>query len=314
MRAENLMKAIGNIDDRHIEEFLIVEKRIKSKTIKNIYTLVASICVLILCSALMYGHYRSLSPNEGGGNVVSSESEDENTTSIIDIRNVVWRTGVHSFEAIDYEKITGGMTVVAPSLKRAFEQYTDEDVVFAIFVEKVLGSQSEVYHSFIKEAGVAEEYMEMGLIYATRQQVEKLSCDRNIAVVLHWAEKSEEQDVQVTIDNCEGILKEHQEVVVFFVEDEIRVQGIMQELFASEKYLSEKELRLLRNAKFKELSETIMEPVLEEYNISEDAIIFKSSVMSYMRVVLSKEQIVKLLQDERIGVVYMVGDTVVQPY
>ena len=314
MNAESLMKAIGDIDDRHIEKSMFAEKKIASKTVKNIYALVASICVFILCSALVYGYYLSICPSDGGGNVVSSETEDENTTPIIDIRKVVWRTEVHSFEAIDYEKITGGMTVVAPSLKGAFEQYTDEDVVFAIFVEKVLGSHSEVYNSFIKEAGVAEEYMEMGLIYATRQQVEKLSCDRNIAVVLHWANKSEEQDVQVTIDNCESILKEHQEVVVFFVEDEIEVQSIMQELFAAEKYLSEEELRILRNAKFKELSEAIMKPVLEEYNISDADIIYKSNVLSYIRVILSKEQIVKMLEDERIGVVYMVGDTVVQPY
>ncbi len=88
-----------------------------------------------------------------------------------------------------------GEVVIGKNLERALELSTDPADYFAVSLEEATGVEKEVlYREIVLPMGAKEEFMGKGVVYLTRDQIEKLECPAGMSIVLKLHYK---QDVEV---------------------------------------------------------------------------------------------------------------------
>lgn len=177
MTAKMIMETIGEIEDRYIMEFADVEeiKKVRIGVVKKCLFLAASVALIFLV-----------------GMAVDRILKEPTLQPVVDMEQVVWKKGNISQygEEFDYTKLVRGNVYIGDSLKVAFRNFLEEDTVFAVSVKEETGIlKEEVYEKFIIPLGVAEEYMERGVIFATREQIEEMHCPEDMLILLSHANK-----------------------------------------------------------------------------------------------------------------------------
>lgn len=191
MNAEQLMRAIGSISDRHIEEFAVVKPVAAQKyTWLKIVSMAACICFVVTAGL---GLTKIL--NRHDAEQISNTTPSEKT---------IWGSPASSDPVEDYwEQTDTGTIVITKSLKTAMERIEDESARFAVFVTETTGKEREyVYNSFISALNVKESYMESGIIFLTMSQIRSLECPPDLALILSLAEVSSSK-VKITAEQYE---------------------------------------------------------------------------------------------------------------
>lgn len=181
MNAEKLMNAIGNISDRHIIEFAVIQQ----KEYKTLWGKVASIaaCFCIILSAIL------IIPS-----VLSNVGNPQNPGDTIDPYEIIWGDSSTNENVSDYIDIaTVGSVTVVDSLKKSIEDREDDAVLYAVLITETTGKSSEyIYNAFVKPLNVREQYFDHGIIFITESQINALQCPVNMAIILSPALKPTE--------------------------------------------------------------------------------------------------------------------------
>lgn len=170
MNAENLMRAIGGISDRHIEEFAIVQR----KTHKALWIKVVSVtaCFCVIMSAIFI--IPSLLMNEQG------------TLNVIDPHETIWGDSSQNENVDEYiNKSIKGTVIITNSLKNSMENCESDWVLYAVLITETTGKSDEyIYNSFVKPLNIREQYIDYGIIYITESQINALTCPSDMAIIL----------------------------------------------------------------------------------------------------------------------------------
>lgn len=286
MRKELMMEAIGNISDKHIMEFASPGRFDKRQIKKNV-AIAACMCIVVVVSVIVGVNYKGLlSKHQGGGDVIWGIKD------------------LNSYEDTTKESTSmePGTIKVADSLTEAFLNSTAESDVFAIMVHETSGAEkNDVYQQFVLKQGVKEDYLENGIIFATIKQVESFTCPDNMSIVLYLAKK-EANDVIINKDNIEDVDLETLLVTINLKDD---IESVLQELDKYEDILSQDEYQKKRLSAIQENVEKVINTILQDYNISEDALLIKGKILPYFRAEVSKETLKNLLEDDRVGTIIM---------
>lgn len=191
MTAKVLMEAIGDIDESYIMEFADVkEQKVRKIDVFKKFLAIAASVVLVVLTSMVVG--KIMNPSV--------------VPPTIDREQVVWRQGNMSQygEEFDFSKLVTGNIYIGDSLADAFWNFPAEETVFAVSISEETGaSKEEVYEQFVKQLGVAEEYMESGVIFATKEQIEGFSCPADMLILLRHAYK-EKTTISVEMKNVQN--------------------------------------------------------------------------------------------------------------
>lgn len=191
MTAKLLMEAIGDIDESYIMEFVAVkEQKVRKIGVFKKYLALAASIVMVVSTSMVVG--KIMSPSV--------------VTPTIDMEQVIWRQGNMSQygEEFDFSKLVTGNIYIGESLEDAFWNYPAEATVFAVSISEETGSsKKEVYERFVKQLDVAEEYMESGVVFATKEQIEGFSCPDDMLILLRHAYK-EKRTISVEMKNVQN--------------------------------------------------------------------------------------------------------------
>lgn len=168
MKKELIMEAIGNISDRHVMEFADVSNYKIKYNFLRACSIAACIC-FVLAISLIVGLNNMVAPLNQDGEELSRETESDNHHNSID-------------------SIEFGTVKISDSLAAAFMNADSDNEIFAIKVQEVSGAdKKEVYQQFILKQGVEEDYLDKGIIYATKRQVQSFKCPDDMYIVLYPA-------------------------------------------------------------------------------------------------------------------------------
>lgn len=178
MNGNELMTAIGNIDDKYVMAFsqegtLKVNRSIVKKIVLPI---AACLCIIVSAMVLL---------------------KNNDTTNFPSTGEQIWGDGITDNEVVSSsEQAVKGKIIIADSLKKAMHDSQNKNDVFAIMVTETSGANKEiVYNSFVKPLNVEEDYMKSGLIFATEEQIQSFECPADLSIVLFLAEKPHEDVV-----------------------------------------------------------------------------------------------------------------------
>lgn len=284
MRNELIMEAIGNISDKHIMEFANADS-IRKRHLTHVFSMVASICIIVTLSGITGLFWKEILPSTHGGG------------------DIIWGDGdIHSYEDSTNEKVKLGVVEVSDALEKAFSGSDSESDVFAMEVREMSGMEKvDVYQHFVLKLGVEEDYLERGIIFATKKQVASFECPANMAIVLYPAD-IEEKD---TVINRENINNLESEMVLVTVNLKDDIENLLQEIGEYENILSPDEYQAKRLSAIQENVDATIHAVLDDYNIPNEILLAKGKYLPYFRAELSKETLEKLLEDNRVGTIIM---------
>ena len=173
MNAERLMRAIGGISDRHIEEFAVVKPvKTRKNTWLKIISMAACICLVVIAVICL----------------PKIIDQQEHISIVTPPRKTIWGDSASGDKVEDYFKQTDlGTAVITKSLKTAMEGVDDESALFAVLVTETTGKENEYVYNFIKTMHVNEDYMESGIIFLTESQINSLKCPSDLALILSLA-------------------------------------------------------------------------------------------------------------------------------
>ncbi len=176
MNKEKLMSAIGNISDKHISACSDKTKFCKRRK-QRACLFVAACTVLVIISI---------------GYTVSIFSQP---------KNVIWneQADIHEIEKC-YKYASVGNVIFTESLENAIDVLTpsdqnkqpeiDEKCVFAVLITETTGvPKEEIYRQFVLPLGAEEDYMKSGIVFLTREQLKKIKCSDEMAIILSLAAK-----------------------------------------------------------------------------------------------------------------------------
>lgn len=309
MNGKLLMAAIGEVQDRYVMEFAQVEpvKKAQPLGIAKLLPLAACLC-LILAGALTLIRPQELPKPQPGTSVPGTAAP-----STVPSGNVIWAPGdLHSYEEPGDMALTEPGTIqVDKALTEAFERYSAEHNIFAIEVHELSGAdRAAVYEQFVSKLGVAEDYLEHGLLFATRKQVEAFRCPQNMSIVLAWAVPMGE-NIALNRNNIQNVRSETLAVTVYLDDD---VDNVMRALAKYEATMPPDEYLELWRSSIEEAVEKAIHGVLEDHGISEDTLINKGIYLTNFTAELSKETVERLIGDPRVESItmYEVGDLIQQ--
>ena len=168
MSIDQLMDAIGELDDGYIEEFAEVKppRRIWG------YLSAAACIALLFTLALIWtrgGHTGTIEPS-------------------VPYEKVIWAVQGGTVSADSTEQAKAGEIVITAQLGYALAKSKDPNDVFAVFVDETTGAAPEqIYEEFIKPLGIYEEYLDRRVIFATQEQVNGISSSERFGIVLDLA-------------------------------------------------------------------------------------------------------------------------------
>lgn len=173
MNAQLLFDAVGDIGDSYVMEFAAI--RPKRKAGWGWLAAAAACLCLILSAALIY-------PKEEQPIVKPTMPEG----------NVVWGSPIGDIYVESCEPAEPGEILFSPDLKNALTKSEDPTDIFAIRVNETTGaSREKVYEEFIKPLGIYEEYLDVGVIFATQEQVREIAASDEFGFVFELAVKND---------------------------------------------------------------------------------------------------------------------------
>lgn len=177
MSTEKLMNAISGISDRHITEFAVVRPVVWLRN-RRLKIALAAACLCFALTGLAF------LLNRGGAAYVDK-------TDMPQPGMIIWGGGFGDNEWNDYTDIAQmGCVTVAPVLESAMDDPGNGGGIFAVSVTEAGGASKEsVYREFVEPLNVYEKYMENGIIFATKEQIESFVCPSDMAIVLSLAEE-----------------------------------------------------------------------------------------------------------------------------
>lgn len=280
--------------------------------------------VVILFGAifiLVHKNHLSARVYENRQNDTSDSSEDNgnhdrdnNKQNNLPISDEDVTGGEFSALEVDTESVMEKGTVkVSKFLYQALMKSDSPSEVFSVYViEKTGAAKQDIYDSFISKAGVEENFLQNRFIYVTREQIEELVCPKDMAFVLyHEAEESNHIRVDKrTID----IFDEESLNVIVYVNDQAAVNKALEEIKELENTMSPEEYQEKRISAIAEAVDSVVDPLIKEYNISEDELIAKGGLLGYFRAKLPKEKIREMLGDKRLAIWKEKGEGVLSDF
>ena len=232
MKGEDLLKIIGNIDDKYIRECEEYKPRDKKKifAVAKYVAAAASLCLLVasfvllvridnrggrgyntstlLSGAFIGPHKDVLYYDEWYEDLLSSgkllledmcSGTDGNYENMGNVLGVDMESGAasnyfaiiaHAFygssrPVASYVCITEKLSVMYRAIRD-----NNKDVLIAVYVEELTGVSAErVYDEFIAPLNVSEDYMRTRIIYISPEQMVKLTCPKDMKIVLDVVRK-----------------------------------------------------------------------------------------------------------------------------
>lgn len=242
MKKELIIEAIGNISDRHIMEFTNIDSISKTHHITRVFSIVACICIVVTISTIAGLYCKEQLTSHHGG------------------ENIIWGDGdLHSYGDATKETAELGVVKVTDELSAAFANSNSESDIFAIEVHEMSGTEKiDIYQQFILKLGVKEDYMENGIIFATKKQVASFECPTDMSIVLYLANKAEKDIVIISKDNINDFDSEIFLVTVHLYDD---IEKVLQDLGRYETILSPDEYQTKRLSAIQENVEATVSAV-----------------------------------------------------
>lgn len=174
MNAEMLMNAIGGISDRHIEAFSVIEAKKYKSVRKTTVAIAACFCILlsavVISGALLNNNHQSdVSPGELG--------------------SIIWGEPQQNGSIDEYKKSANyGEITITNSLQNAMDSNDDATALYAVFITEATDKSNDyIYNHFVKLLFCKEEYLDYGIVYATKAQISSWVCPQDMAIVLSLA-------------------------------------------------------------------------------------------------------------------------------
>lgn len=282
MNGNNIMTAIGNIDDKYIMEFSQEETlKVNSSIVKKTVLSIAA-CLCLVISAVV------LLTNNSTPNIPSTGEK-------------IWGTGITDNEFKNSsEQAEKGKITIADSLKNAMHNSKNKNDIFAIMVTETSGATKEkIYDSFVIPLKVEEDYMKTGIIFATEEQIESFDCPSDLSIVLFLAKKPYE-DVVINESALEASNTQKMKVKIYlkFNTDEIllshkdELSGLKDEAYQI------KQQKIIEAEIAKMLNEFI-----NDYNISDESVNYLGIYIPKLSAELDKELILKIKNDKRVELI-----------
>lgn len=213
MKGEDLLKIIGEIDDKYIRECEEYKPRKKI----NIFAVVryvaaaASVCLLIasfvlliridnrgervpntstLLSGEFTGPYKEIMYYDGwredyiseGDLSVEEMGEDGSFEDMAsgDLDKYITIVGGNFYWG---SKHVNGYVCMTKKLSNMYNAVKSEDILIAVYVGEGTGvSEARVYEEFIKPLNVTEDYMRKRIIYISPKQIPGLTCPKDMKI------------------------------------------------------------------------------------------------------------------------------------
>lgn len=229
MKGEDLLKIIGDIDDKYIRECEEYKPRDKKKifAVAKYVAAAASVCLLVasfvllvridnrggrgyntstlLSGAFMGPHKDVLYYDEWyedflssgkvlGGDMCSGTDggTDDNSTgdTISGAVSKYFAITAHAFYGSS--RSVAGYVCITEKLSDMYRDIRDnnKNVLIAVYVEELTGVSAErVYDEFIAPLNVSEDYMRKRIIYISPKQMAELTCPKDMMIVLDVVRK-----------------------------------------------------------------------------------------------------------------------------
>lgn len=227
MKGEDLLKIIGNIDDKYIRECEEYKPRDKKKifAVAKYVAAAASLCLLVasfvllvridkrgdrgyntstlLSGAFMGPHKEVLYYDEwyddflSSGNLLledmcsgTDEGTDDNSTGDIISGAVSKYFAIKDHAFYGGPRLVKGYVCITKELLNIYRDIKDTNVLIAVYVEELTGvSPERVYDEFIAPLNVSEDYMRTRILYISPKQIAKLTCPKDMKIVLDVVRK-----------------------------------------------------------------------------------------------------------------------------
>ena len=230
MKGEDLLKIIGNIDDKYIRECEEYKPRDKKKifAVAKYVAAAASLCLLVasfvllvridnrggrgyntstlLSGAFIGPHKDVLYYDEWYEDFLSSgkilcedmcSGTDGNHENMGNVLGEDMESGAASnyFAIIDHafygsSRPVTGYVCITEELVDMYRDVKNSNVLIAVCVEELTGVSAErVYDEFIAPLNVSEDYMRKRIIYISPEQMVKLTCPKDMKIVLDVVRK-----------------------------------------------------------------------------------------------------------------------------
>lgn len=293
MNGNELMVAIGNINDKYVmafsqEETLKVNHSIAKKIALPI---AACLCIVVSATILL----------KNNNNTPSIPTIPTIPTPVPSTGEQIWGDGITDNEVeSSSEQAAKGKIIIADSLKNAMHNSKNKNDVFAIMVAETSGANKEkIYNSFVLPLGVEEDYMKSGLIFATAEQIKSFECPSNLSIVLFLAEKPHE-DVVVneSVIESNNVQKMKVKVYLKYNADEILLkhQGELSPLKDEAYQIKQQEIIKAEVAK-------MLKEFIEDYDIAEESVSYLDIYIPKFSAELDTELILKIKDDDRVELV-----------
>lgn len=162
MTASALLNAIGQIDDKYVMEFAHIRRqRISWRAVA-----VIAACLLLIAGAVFTAWPR-----------INNQPQ----------HNIIWADSSSTPNTEQFGIIKGHIQFSANLTKAMAESDSNTDL-FAIEVVELTGAANEeVYEQVIRPLRLTETYQENGIIFASREQIETMTCPDDMSIVLTLA-------------------------------------------------------------------------------------------------------------------------------
>lgn len=225
MKGEDLLKIIGDIDDKYIRECEAYKPRDKKKifAVAKYVAAAASVCLLVASFVLLVridnrgGRVHNMSTQQSGtftgpykdmvyydewledfqvGNDMESGADGtyESTGNIL-TENMAsgdrdkYMVIINSF-FLGAQNPLSGYVCITEQLMDIYRIEKETERLIAVYVEERSGiSEIRVYEEFIKPLNVSENYMRNGVIYISPKQMTGLTCPKDMMIVLDVVRK-----------------------------------------------------------------------------------------------------------------------------
>lgn len=227
MNGKELLRLIGEIDDKYITECEAYKPRDKKKifAVAKYVAAAASVCLLVVSfvllvridnrgdrgyntSTLMSGVF--MGPHKeivyydewlevflSAGNILCEDmgSGTDGNAGNNPARDMI-NGAVSKYFAIKDHALYGcsrpvtGYVCITKELLNIYRDIKDTNVLIAVYVEELTGvSPERVYDEFIAPLNVSEDYMRTRILYISPKQIAKLTCPKDMKIVLDVVRK-----------------------------------------------------------------------------------------------------------------------------
>lgn len=294
MNGEKLMGAIGGISDRHVVEFAEVKPVAVHKTLW-IKAASAAACLCLIVTGTVFFLQKD-SPDTPPHDVSAPTQKGE----------IIWGIGTGDFEYQDYTALAKkGEIVIANPLKNAMNHPENAEDIFAVSVIEATGADKEtIYNTFVKPLNLEEDYLESGIVFATKEQIEAFVCPKNLALVLslgvaHYGDVPVDEAYLKTVKSETVIVN-----IYFKFNDDAAVAKHKEQLSGA----NEEEYEVVRRTIIKDEFNKMVTEFISDYDISEESIKYNSFFTSRITVELHADLLPAIMKDERVCSIFEYQD------